>query len=73
MSNNCNHATQSITEKDGAKIIYCLDCGKEMHAIKTCSVCGRKGDVALYHIGGNGYVPFCVDEHLEGWRCTSIK
>ncbi len=64
----CDHANTEITTKDNLKIIYCMDCGKALHAFtftpKACSVCGRKGDVALYHIGGKGYAPFCVEEHL---------
>jgi len=34
----------------------------------TCEFCGRKSTneepVTHYHIGGEGYVPLCVGEHL---------
>ncbi len=31
----------------------------------TCHKCGRTGpDVAYYHIGGEGYLPFCVDTEV---------
>ncbi len=61
----CNHATQSITEKDGAVIIYCLDCGKEIHAIKTCHFCGQSGDLVETE-----YYDKELNRDVKGWECN---
>lgn len=58
----CNHKMQVKETKNGVLTYTCQECKSVLHAIKVCSVCGDDKEVALYHIGGQGYKPFCVGE-----------
>jgi len=42
--------------------------------VLKCKVCGRTGEgVALYYVGGQGYLPFCIADHEIGHGGCKVK